>query len=94
VAVFGVPDERRGEIPVAAVVLKEGASLSSEEFDAFCRKHLGGYKVPRKLLIVDALRGFTGGNCCVGRSGKNSVKPAISKTQKFCDKFHFKSETF
>jgi len=55
VAVFGVPDERRGEIPVAAVVLKEGASLSSEEFDAFCRKHLGGYKVPRKLLIVDAL---------------------------------------
>jgi long-chain acyl-CoA synthetase len=55
VAVFGIPDERRGEMPVAAVVLKPDAALTDEEFDAFCRKHLAGYKVPRKLLIVDAL---------------------------------------
>jgi long-chain acyl-CoA synthetase len=55
VAVFGIPNERRGEMPVAAVVLKAGATLSEEEFEAFCRKHLAGYKVPRKLLIVDSL---------------------------------------
>ena len=55
VAVFGIPDERRGEMPVAAVVLKAAATLSEEEFEAFCRKHLAGYKVPRKLLLVDAL---------------------------------------
>ena len=55
VAVFGIPDERRGEMPVAAVVLQAGAALPEEEFDAFCRQHLAGYKVPRKLLIVDAL---------------------------------------
>jgi long-chain acyl-CoA synthetase len=28
VAVFGVPDERKGEVPLAAVVLKPGGSLA------------------------------------------------------------------
>ncbi|MGA2104766.1 MAG: class I adenylate-forming enzyme family protein [Methanoregula sp.] len=55
VAVFGVPDERKGESPVAAVVLKAGATLSEPEFESFCRLHLAGYKVPRKLIIVDEL---------------------------------------
>jgi long-chain acyl-CoA synthetase len=55
VAVFGIPDERRGESPVAAVVLKAGATLTEPEFEAFCRRHLAGYKVPRTLAIVDNL---------------------------------------
>lgn len=55
VAVFGVPDERKGEFAVAAVVLRPGMSLGQAEFDVFCREHLAGYKVPRKLLIVESL---------------------------------------
>jgi long-chain acyl-CoA synthetase len=55
VAVFGVPDERKGEIPVAAVVIKPGQSLSDEEFTAFCKDTMAGYKVPRTLIRVDAL---------------------------------------
>jgi long-chain acyl-CoA synthetase len=55
VAVFGIPDERRGESPVAAVVLKAGAALPEQEFESFCRTHLAGYKVPRRLIIVDEL---------------------------------------
>jgi len=55
VAVFGIPDERRGEIPVAAVVVKAGTTLTEEEFESFCRIHLAGYKIPRRLIIVDAL---------------------------------------
>jgi long-chain acyl-CoA synthetase len=55
VAVFGIPDERKGEFPVAAVVLRPGMSLSEAEFDVYCRDHLAGYKIPRKLLIVDSL---------------------------------------
>jgi len=55
VAVFGIPDERRGESPVAAVVLKSGSALTEQEFDGFCRSHLAGYKVPRRLIIVDEL---------------------------------------
>jgi len=55
VAVFGVPDERKGEFAVAAVVLRPGMSLGQAEFDVYCREHLAGYKVPRKLLIVESL---------------------------------------
>ncbi len=55
VAVFGVPDERRGEVPVAAVVLRPGTSLTEPEFATYCRDHMAGYKVPRKLILVDSL---------------------------------------
>jgi long-chain acyl-CoA synthetase len=55
VAVFGVPDERKGEVVVAAVVLKPGASFTESELESWCRDHLAGYKIPRTLMIVGAL---------------------------------------
>lgn len=55
VAVFGVPDERKGEYPVAALVIKPGTTLGEDEFVAWCRGHMAGYKVPRKMIIVDTL---------------------------------------
>ena len=55
VAVFGVPDERKGEVPVAAVVLKPGGSLAGSDLESYCRIHLAGYKIPRTLMVVDSL---------------------------------------
>jgi long-chain acyl-CoA synthetase len=55
VAVFGITDERRGEIVVAAAVLRPGSGLTENQLEAYCRNHLAGYKIPRKLVIVDAL---------------------------------------
>ena len=55
VAVFGVPDERKGESVVAAVVLKPGMTLTEPELETYCRVHLAGYKIPRKLVVVDSL---------------------------------------
>ncbi|RXT14647.1 AMP-binding protein [Ammoniphilus sp. CFH 90114] len=46
-AVVGVPDPYRGETVKAFIVLKEGAEVSSEELDEFCRKRLSAYKVPK-----------------------------------------------
>ena len=54
-AVFGHPDERRGEIPVAAVVPEEGAALTEADLIAFCRERMAGYKVPRAVILVEAL---------------------------------------
>jgi long-chain acyl-CoA synthetase len=54
-AVVGLADPEKGEIPAAYVVLREGASLSVEELDVFCRQHLAAYKVPRRVEFVDAL---------------------------------------
>ncbi|RLL47926.1 long-chain fatty acid--CoA ligase [Oceanobacillus piezotolerans] len=45
--VAGIPDEYRGETVKAYIVLKEGRDISEEELDAFCRKHLAVYKVPK-----------------------------------------------
>jgi len=55
VAVFGIPDERKGEVPVAAVVLKACTSLTETELGSYCRSHLAGYKIPRTLVFVDSL---------------------------------------
>jgi fatty-acyl-CoA synthase len=55
VAVFGVPDAHWGEIVVAAVVRRAGATLAEEDVVAHVRAHLAGYKKPRHVRFVDAL---------------------------------------
>jgi acyl-CoA synthetase (AMP-forming)/AMP-acid ligase II len=54
-AVFGVPDERWGEIVVAAVVPQAGATLAEDEVVEHVRSQLAGYKKPRHVLVLDAL---------------------------------------
>ena len=55
IAIFGIPDERRGEIPAAALVVRDGWEVSDDEIRAFCRERLAGYKVPRKIVRVESL---------------------------------------
>lgn len=60
-AVIGQRDELRGEVPVAFVILREGATADENELRTFCRAHLAGYKVPRDVqLRTDLPRGPTG----------------------------------
>jgi long-chain acyl-CoA synthetase len=54
-AVIGVPDERRGELPYAFVVLKPGASATEEELLAHCRTNLARFKVPATVEFRDEL---------------------------------------
>ncbi len=54
-AVVGMPDARWGEVPVAAIVLRAGATASAEELAAFCRERLAGYKRPARFALVEAL---------------------------------------
>lgn len=46
-AVVPAPDERWGEVPAALVVLKPGASLTSDELMAYLTERLGRFKLPR-----------------------------------------------
>jgi len=54
-AVFARYDERRGEIPVAAIVLKSGEKATEEEIIAFTKERLADYKVPRAVIFVDSI---------------------------------------
>ena len=54
-AVVGLADPEKGEIPAAYVVLRDGASLSADEFGAYCREHLAAYKVPRQVEFMATL---------------------------------------
>lgn len=47
--VAGVPDEYRGEMVKAYIVLKEGETATEEEIIEFCRARLAKYKVPRAV---------------------------------------------
>ncbi|MGI2329005.1 class I adenylate-forming enzyme family protein [Planococcus sp. YIM B11945] len=54
-ATIGFPDEKWGEVVGAVIVPKAGETIDEEEMMAYCRKHLAGYKIPRKFLYTDAL---------------------------------------
>ena len=54
-AVTGVADDEKGEIAVAHVVLRPGASADADDLLTHCRLHLAGYKLPRRIRFTDAL---------------------------------------
>jgi long-chain acyl-CoA synthetase len=55
VGVIGVPDELRGEVVKAFIVLRPDHSVTSSELKAYCRDRLAHYKVPAKYEFVGDL---------------------------------------
>ena len=54
-AVTGVPDEVKGELAKAYVVLKPASTTTADALIAHCREHLAAYKVPRTIQFVDSV---------------------------------------
>ncbi len=54
-AAVGLPHESGGEEVVAVVVAEPGVELEPDEVRHACREHLAGYKVPRRVVVVDEL---------------------------------------
>lgn len=54
-AVIGIPDARWGEAAMALVVLKPGARAEAEEIIAAAQGRLARYKIPRRVVFVEAL---------------------------------------
>lgn len=60
-AVIGVPDDLRGEVPVAFVIPRQGAEVAEAELRAFVKQSLAGLKVPRQVYVrADLPTGPTG----------------------------------
>lgn len=54
-AVFGLPDERAGEVPVAAVVADPARPVTADELMRLVADSLAPYKKLRRVRIVDAI---------------------------------------
>jgi acyl-CoA synthetase (AMP-forming)/AMP-acid ligase II len=54
-AVFGIPDERAGEVPVAAVRIDERYPVEVAELEALVSSSLATYKHLRHVVVVDAV---------------------------------------
>ncbi|RPJ00715.1 MAG: long-chain fatty acid--CoA ligase, partial [Deltaproteobacteria bacterium] len=55
VAIIGIPDPYWVERVHALVVLKEGATATTEELIDFCKGRIARYKAPKSLEFVDSL---------------------------------------
>ncbi|MDW4908524.1 AMP-binding protein [Streptomyces sp. ADMS] len=53
--VVGVPDETWGERVAAVVAVPPGTAVTGEELRDWARRSLAGYKVPRSVVLMDAL---------------------------------------
>ncbi|MCE8042372.1 long-chain-fatty-acid--CoA ligase [Halomonas daqingensis] len=53
-AVFGIPDDKWGEVPAAYVSVKPGAEVNEEELVELCARRLARFKRPRLVKFVDS----------------------------------------
>ena len=61
VAVVGINDPRKGDFVVACIVPDEGFKIDEIELKSFLKTKLAAYKLPRKIIIMEALpRNATG----------------------------------
>jgi fatty-acyl-CoA synthase len=59
-AVVAAPDEKWGEVPVAFVSLKPGASLDASTLIAYARDNMAHFKAPKKIVFGDLPKNATG----------------------------------
>ena len=69
VAVIGLPDEKWGEVVVAFVQARPGATVDVKALMARCREQLSGYKRPTAIHVLDALPKNT-----VGKLDKRALR--------------------
>ncbi len=74
--VIGVPDARKGQVPVAYLQLVPGAEATADEMLAWCRDHMATYKIPRVEIIDQMPLAPTGKVSKVGLEKLAAAVPA------------------
>jgi long-chain acyl-CoA synthetase len=52
-SVFGMPDDRLGEVPVAVIYPHEDTSLTEEELRSFLEPRISSFKIPARFIFAD-----------------------------------------
>ncbi len=68
-AVFGIPDERLGEVPAAHVVLADDTAIDEHDLIEFSATQISRQKRPRKIVFVESLP-----KTPVGKVKKNELR--------------------
>ncbi len=71
-SVVGVPDERWVEVVHAAVVVRDGASVTADEIIAHCHQHLAGYKCPKQVTFLPALP-----KTAIGKISRKNIREMV-----------------
>lgn len=78
VAVFGLPHPIWVEAVAAAVVPRDGVTLTEDELVTHCREHLAGFKTPKHIFFVDSLPKNPSGKLLKRElRGRFSSQPAV-----------------
>ena len=75
-AVFGLPDERAGEVPVAAVQLDPDTPVADGELEQLVADSLATYKHLRHLVVVDAIPRLPSGKV-LRRTLRDDLTPSL-----------------
>ena len=51
VSVYGIPDERLGELPCASIMLKESSELTAEQLTSFLSERIAAFKIPERFFF-------------------------------------------
>lgn len=51
VSVYGIPDERLGEVPCASIMLVAGSKLDQQELHQFLASRIAGFKIPALMFF-------------------------------------------
>ena len=73
-AVIGVPDEKWGERPMAAVVVAKGATVTPEELRAFLADRVPRWQLPERWAFIDEVP-----KTSVGKFAKTRMRDAFAR---------------
>jgi acyl-CoA synthetase (AMP-forming)/AMP-acid ligase II len=79
-AVFGVTDERAGEVPVAAVHLQPGSHVTAAELERLVADTLATYKRVHQVVLVDAIPRTPSGKV-LRRTLRDELAPTVAGAQ-------------
>ena len=74
--VIGVPDEYRGEAPVAYVKLKAGQTVTEEALKSFLTERLNKIEMPKQIIVKDALP-----KTLIGKLSKKELREEYAATR-------------